>query len=51
MDKKAKFNLAKVKKLAKKDQFIAFALKTDCPKKVFNSYIINDSVLLKVYNG
>ena len=44
-----KFNLATLKKLAKKDRFIAEALKTDSPETVFNTYVLEDSALQLLY--
>ena len=46
----AKFDMGKMKKLAKKDGFIAMAMKKDKPESIFNTYVAQNKVLLNVYN-
>jgi len=47
---KVKFDLGKMKKLAKKDNFIGIAMKNAKPETVFNTYVAQNMALIKQYN-
>ena len=47
---KVKFDMGKMKKLAKKDNFIAMAMKKDKPETIFNTYVAQNMALIKQYN-
>ena len=45
-----KFDMGKMKKLAKKDGFIAMAMKKDKPEVIFNTYIAQNKAMIQQYN-
>ncbi len=47
---KPKFDMGKMKKLAKKDGFIAMAMKKDKPEVIFNTYIAQNKAMIQQYN-
>ena len=45
-----KFDMGKMKKLAKKDGFIAMAMKKEKPEVIFNTYIAQNKAMIQQYN-
>ena len=45
-----KFDMGKMKNLAKKDGFIAMAMKKDKPEVIFNTYIAQNKAMIQQYN-